>query len=403
MWAYFKLEFFQFISNKKNIAIYVILLFFACYYALKIAPDYDPIEKVDEDEIEARYVTREEFLKTVVINDYMHPLTYFATQIYPGWNYYDKERLDALKEGKLKKYAEATSKWYLYSDSLIYQHGGDMLFYNPGYYTYGNDYPTMDGHYGYLYSASRYDGYATGKSDLSVNVFEERTALQTLQRLLHSYLPLILIISCILFTADIVLKDRRNPTLLQGLPLSDWRKLMIKGGVSFIGTLLTIVPLSVGLFIISARNGFGDFSLPVPTAMPLPKVSTDELTFETMNMGVYLIQNMLLLVLWFLLIISLLLFVSVLIKNEFANLLVGCAFVFAEFFYFSRGIGYYWDVQLFPSSYIQVGQVISGYRTFLYGFEKVTLGNGLIVLGLCTCILLLFTFLISNYRKFKLL
>lgn len=403
MWAYFKLELFQFISNKKNIAIYVILLFFACYYALKIAPAYDPIEKVDVDEIEARYLTREEFLNTVVINDYMHPLTYFATQIYPEWNYYDKERLDAIKEGNLKLYAEATSKWYTYSDSLIYNFGGDMLFYNAGYYTYGNDYATMDGHYAYLYSASRFEGYATGESDLSINIFEERTALQTLQRLLHSYLPLILIVSCILFTADIVLKDRRNPTLLQGLPLSDWRKLMIKGGVSFIGSLLTIIPISVGLLIIGAQSGFGNLSLPVPIAMPLPAISTNELTFETMKMGEYLIQNMLLLALWFLLIISVLLFVSVLIKNEFANLLVGCMFVFAELFYFSRGIGYYWDVQWLPSSYVQVGQVISGYRTFLYGFEKLTIGNGLIVLGLCTFIFLLFTYLISNLRKFKLL
>lgn len=278
-----------------------------------------------------------------------------------------------------------------------------MLFYNAGYYTYGNDYAKMDGHYAYLYSASRYEGYATGKSDLSINVFEERTALQTLQRLLHSYLPLILIVSCILFTADIVLKDRRNPTLLQGLPLSDWTKLIIKGGVSFIGSILTIVPISVGLLITGARSGFGDFSLPVPFAIPLPILSTNTLTFETMNMGEYLIQNMLLLVFWFLLIISLLLFVSILIKNEFANLLVGCVFVFAEFFYFSRGIGYYWDVQLFPSSYVQVGQVISGYRAFLYGFEKLTLGNGLAVLGLCTCFFLLFTFLISNHRRFKLL
>ncbi|MEO4055047.1 ABC transporter permease [Solibacillus sp. CAU 1738] len=403
MWAYFKFEFLNFIGNKKNIAIYVILLFFACYYALKIAPTYDPIEKVDVDEIEARYLTREEFLSTVVIHDDMHPLTYFATQIYPEWNYYDKERLDAIKDDNLKLYAEATTKWYTYSDSLIYKFGGDMIFYNAGYYTYGNDYPTMDGHYAYLYSASRYEGYATGKSDLSINVFEERTALQTLQRLLHSYLPLILIVSCILFTADIVLKDRRNPTLLQGLPLSDWRKLIIKGGVAFLGSILTILPLSVGLIIIGVRNGFGDFSLPVPLSIPLPALSTNELTFESISMGEYLIQNMLLLVLWFLLIISVLLFVSVLIKNEFANLLVGCVFIFAEFFYFSRGIGYYWDVQWFPSSYVQVGQVISGYRTFLYGFEKLTLSNGLAVLGLSTCIFLLFTFLISNHRKFKLL
>ncbi|MDI2585812.1 hypothetical protein OR571_01355 [Psychrobacillus sp. NEAU-3TGS] len=250
MWAYFKMEFIQFMSNKKNIAIYVILLFFSCYYGLVLAPAYDPIEKVDVSEIEARYLTNEEFLNNVVINDWTHPLTKFAASIYPEWNEYEKERLDAIKQDNLKNYAEATFKWYTYSDNIIFNWGGEILFYNPGYYTYGNDYARMDGHYAYLYSASRYTGYTEGESDLSVNVFEERTALQTLQRLLHSYLPLILIVSCMLFTVDVVLKDRRNTTLLQGLPLSDWRKLLVKGGVSLLGSLLAIIPLTVGLFII---------------------------------------------------------------------------------------------------------------------------------------------------------
>ncbi|TQR21032.1 ABC transporter permease [Psychrobacillus vulpis] len=395
MWAYFKFEFFQFFSNKKNIAIYVILLFFSCYYALKIAPTYIPIEKVDVNEIEARYLTREEFLNNVEINEGTHHLTRFAATIFPEWNEYDKERLDSIEQHNLKEYAEATYKWYAYSDEMIFRYGGGFLFYNPGYYTYGNNYATMDGHYAYLYSASRYEGYSEGTSNLSVKVFEERTALQTLQRLLHAYLPLILIVSCILFTVDIVLKDRQNPTLLQGLPLSDWRRLIVKGGVSLLGSILAILPLSVGLLIIGARNGFGDFDLPVPIYF------LGE--FSNITIGKYLIQNMLFIVFWFVFIISLLLFVSVTIKNEFANLLVGCVFVIAEFIYFARGVAVVWNVQWYPTSYVQVGQIISGYRNYLYGTEALTFGNGLYVMGLCACIFLFFTFLISNRRKFKLL
>lgn len=397
MLAYFKFEFFQFISNKKNIAIYVILLFFSCYYALIIAPTYNPIEKVDESEIEARYLTREEFLNNVDISAGTHFLTLFAIEIYPEWNEYDKGRLEAIKHHNLKEYAEATSKWYAYADNMIFYRGMGVLFYNPGYYTFGNNYATMDGHYAYLYSASRYEGYTEGKSSLSVNVFEERTALQTLQRLLHSYLPLILIVSCIFFTVDIVLKDRRNPTLLQGLPLSNWRKLLVKGGVALLGTILSIIPLSVGLLVIGGRNGFGDFDLPVPIYF------ADEKSFLNIMLWEYLIQNMLFMVFWFLFIISLLLLVSVMLKNEFANLLVGSVFVIAEFIYFDRGNGTVWNVQWTPSSYVQVGQIISGYRNYLYNSKALTFEGGLSVLGLCTCIFLLSTFLISNQRKFKLL
>ncbi|WP_313894111.1 ABC transporter permease [Psychrobacillus sp.] len=395
MRAYFKMEFFQFMSNKKNIAIYVILLFLSCYYALKIAPEYDPIEKVDVLEIEARYLTREEFLDNVVIREGMHYLTAFAVSIFPEWNEYDKARLDAIEKNNLEEYAEATSKWYTYSDKFTFE--SEVLYYNPGYYTYGNSYAVMDGHYAYLSSASRYEDYTEGKSDLSVNVFEERTALQTLQRLLHSYLPLILLVSCILFTVDIVLKDRQNPTLLQGLPLSDWRKLIVKGGVSLLGSILAIIPLLVGLLIIGSQYGFGHFNLPVPN------YSFSEDLFSTITMGEYLIQNLLFIVVWFFFIISLLLLVSVMLKNEFANLLVGCVFLFAEFIYFSRGIGIEWNAQWYPTSYVQVGQIISGYRNYLYVSDALSLRSGLVVMGLCTCVFLFLIFLMSNHRKFKLL
>ncbi|MGB3260496.1 ABC transporter permease [Paenisporosarcina sp.] len=397
MWAYYKFEFYQFITNKKNIAIYVLLLFFSCYYALKIAPTYDPIEKVDESEIEARFLTREEFLNTVVINDGTHHFTRFAAAIFPEWNEYDKGRLDAIKQNDLKVYAEATYKWYGYSDKMIFTRGNGVLFYHPRYYTFGNNYATMDGHYAYLYSASRYKGYAEGNSKLSINVFEERTALQTLQRLLHSYLPFILIVSCIFFTVDIVLKDRRYPTLLQGLPLSDWKKLIVKGAVSLIGSIGALVPLSVGLLIIGIQSGFGDINLPVPIYFSAEK------SFSNILLGEYVLQNMLIIIFWFLFIISLLLLASVTLKNEFANLLVGCAFVIGELTYFGRGNGIFWDVQWYPTSYVQVGQVLSGYRNYLYGSEAVTFVNGLFVMAVCSCIFLFFTFLISNHRKFKLL
>ncbi|WP_404427442.1 ABC transporter permease [Ureibacillus chungkukjangi] len=397
MRAYFKFEFIQFMFNKKNIAIYVILLFFACFYALKIAPSYDPIEKVDREEIEARYLTREDFLNNVVLDENTYPLTRFAAAIYPEWNEYDKQRLDALAAGDMKKYTEATYKWYVYSDNMIFRNGKDLLYYNSRYYTAGNLYATEDGHYAYMYSASRFNGYAKGDSNLSINVFEERTALQTLQRLLHSYLPLILLISCILFTADIVLKDKKNPSLVKGFPISVWRSLLVKGVVALIGSILTVIPLAVGFVIIAIKNGLGGLNLPVPI------FSYETKDFTAITMGEYLFQNALLILFWFLLLISMLLLVSVILKNEFANLVVGCVVVFAEYYYYVRGLGYVKDIHWYPSSYVQVGQIISGYREYLNNSVALTLKNGLLVMALCIVICLLITFIISNHRRYKLL
>ncbi|MDN4491913.1 ABC transporter permease [Ureibacillus aquaedulcis] len=395
MRAYFKFEFIQFMFNKKNIAIYVILLFFACFYALKMAPSYDPIEQVDREEIEARFLTREDFLTNLVIDENTYPLTRFAAAIYPEWNEYDKQRLDAIDNNDLKKYAESTYKWYEYSDFMIFRNGRDLLYYNPRYYTAGNLYATEDGHYAYMYSASRFKGYAEGNSDLSMDVFEERTALQTLQRLLHGYLPLILLVSCILFTADIVLKDKRNPTLIKGFPISIWKRLLVKGGIALIGSFLTVVPLSVGFFIIAIQNGFGDLKLPVPI------FSYEARAFTMISMGEYLFQNTLLILFWFMLLISLLLLISITIRNEFANLALGLVVVFAEFYYYVRGLGFVKDIQWYPSSYVQVGQIIAGYREYLNNSIELNLTNGLLVMSACTAVCLLITFLISNRRGFK--
>ncbi|MFC7686495.1 ABC transporter permease [Ureibacillus sp. GCM10028918] len=397
MRAYFKFEFIQFMFNKKNLAVYVILLFFACFYALKIAPFYDPIEKVDRDEIEARYLTREDFLNNVVLDENTYPLTRFAAAIYPEWNEYDKQRLDAIDNNDLKKYAEATYNWYEYSDSLIFRSGKGLLYYNPRYYTAGNLYATEDGHYAYMYSASRFKGYAEGTSNLSMDVFEERTALQTLQRLLHGYLPLILLVSCILFTVDIVLKDKRNPTLIKGFPISIWRRLLVKGGVALIGSILAIIPLSVGFFLIAIQNGLGDLDLPVPI------FSYEARAFTVITMGEYLFQNALLILFWFLLLISLLLLISITIRNEFANLALGCVVVFAEFYYYVRGLGFVKDIQWYPSSYVHVGQIIAGYREYLNNSVTLTLTNGLLVMIACTAICLFITFIISNQKRFKIL
>lgn len=395
MWAYFKWEFKQFFTNKKNIAVYVILLFLGLYFVLKVAPSYEPIEKVDVAEMEARFTTRDDFIKSVEGKDNIHPSVAFALAVFPQWNEYDRARIDAINEKDYLKYAEATAGWYLYSDQLTVN--GDSFFYNPLYYTYGNNYAHADGHYGYGYTASRFTGYVEGSSELSMDLFEERTALQTLQRMLNDYLPIVLFISCIFLSVDIVLKDRRNPSLLKGFPISDWKKLLMKGLVAFVGSILSFVPLYVVLIAIGLQNGFGDFSLPVPF------YSYIEETFTNITMSTFLLKNILFIGVWFLFLIAIILFLSIIVKAEFANLFVGFIIIAAEWFYFERVMGAYSNIERYPTSYVQVGQVISGYRNFVYQSPELTYQHGLTIIGCCTLFLVILTLIVSKFKRFKLI
>lgn len=395
MWAYFKWEFRQFFTNKKNIAVYVILLFLALYFTIKVAPFYDPIEKVDVDEMEARFTTRDNFIKSVEGRFDLHPSAAYALAIFPRWNELDKARMEAIGEKDYIKYAEATAQWYIYSDQIILNSG--ELFYNPLYYTYGNNFAHADGHYGYGYTASRFTGYVEGNAQLSMELFEERTALQTFQRLLNDYLPIMLFISCIFLCVDIVLKDRHNPSLLKGFPIADWKKLCMKGSVAFLGSVLSFIPLCVGFIIIGLQNGFGNFSIAVPIYSYIEK------TFTYMTMGIFIWKSILFIGVWFLFIIAIILFLSIIVKAEFANLLVGFTMIVAELLYFDRGMGAYSDIQYYPTSYVQVGQVLSGYRNFLYESPYLTYQHGLTIIGGSTLLLIALTFIVSKLKRFKLI
>ncbi|SDN86945.1 ABC-2 type transport system permease protein [Psychrobacillus sp. OK028] len=395
MWNYFKWELKQFFTNKKNIAVYLILLFLAVYFALKVAPSYEPIEKVDVAEMEARYETRDEFNKGVGGIKNKHTEVVYALSIFLQWNNYDKARIEAIREKDYLKYAKATAKWYKYSDQYIVK--SKELFYNPLYYTYNNSFGHADGHYGYGYTSSRFTGYVEGESKLSIELFEERTALQTLQRLLNSYLPVVLFISCILFSVDIVLKDRRYPSLLKGFPMADWEKLWMKGLVAFLGSMVAVIPLCVGFIIIGIQSGFGDFSLPVPIYSYL------EGTFTNMTMGTFILQSTLFISVWLLFFIAIILFLSLIVKTEFINLFVSFIVIAAEWLYFVRGMGTYTDIERFPTSYVQVGQIISGYKNFIYESWHLTYQNGLIIVGSCTILMMILTLIVSQSKRFKLI
>ncbi|MFC4353752.1 ABC transporter permease [Chryseomicrobium palamuruense] len=401
MWNFIKWEALQFMNNKKNQAVYIILLLLSLYYAFAVAPNYEPIEKVDRDEMQAAYDTREAFLESVEGRENLHPEVLFAASVFVPWNEVEKRRIDALDEGDFVTYASATAEWYNSMNDLIIQYG-ENFYYNPLYYSYGNRFAKDDGFYGYGYATSRYQEFAEGNHALSIELFEERTALQTLQRLLTDFLPFVILISCILLTADIVLKDRRNPSLVKGFPIADWKRMFGKGVVAFIGSLVAIFPLSAGLFIIGLREGFGDFTLGVPiynTDVTIFNFTPN--IFSLMPMWEFLLKNLAFLSLWFVALIAVMILLSITVRLEFINIAVGLGILFVEFLYFERAVSPFTDAYWYPTSYVQVGQVISGTRDFLYASELFTVDRGVMLVSGSAAICILLILLITTNKRFS--
>ncbi|MGE7926710.1 ABC transporter permease [Lysinibacillus xylanilyticus] len=402
MWSYFKFEFKQFFTSKKNLAIYFLLAFATFFYVFKIVPTYNPIESVDYEEIEARYLTRQEFLDRMEGQDLynLHPSVIFAIQIFKEVNPLDKERLNALDEGNLKKYADLTRDWYYFTNSFTYQN--EAISYNPKYFTKNNMYAEDDAFYAYLEQAVRYDAYSKADYELSLGIFEQRTALQTLERLLKGLLPIILIVCVLLLSVDIVRKDRRHPSILKGFPISDWKKLLVKMFVALLGSVVLFVPLIVGFIIIGLQSGFGNFNLPSPEYVAHLDWRKDG-KFEMMTLGTFLTQSLTLLFTWFFVIINVVLLCSIIFRSEMVNFAVGLLLIFGENFYASRYVGYFWDIQNYPTSYIQVGQIISKQRNFYYKNDQLDFTLGLELLFGLAGVVIFLMILIALNRRYKLI
>lgn len=404
MYGYFKFELKQFFTNKKNLAIYFLLAFAAIFYAFKIAPAYDPIEKVDREEIEARYLTRQEFIDDLSKRDLweVHPVTVGAYQMFSAINPMDKARMDALDANDLKKYAEVTSTWYFEMNYMTYYN--EHLSYNDRYYVEDREFAYAEGFVNAMDQHYRYGAYKEADYELSIGVFEQRTALQTLERLLKGPLPLILIICSLLLAIDIVTKDRRHPSVLKGFPIADWKKLLVKICVAFIGSITLFVPLFIGFMVIGVQSGFGQLKLPSPeyaalaVFIPLENNSLADM----LTLGMFLGRSLSLLILWFIVIINVVILSSVLFRQEMVNLAAGLLVIFGEKFYISRGIGYFWEVEKVPTTYIHVGKVVSSYQNYYLGSDNVDYQYGLLLLIMCAVVLLVITLLISLNKRFKL-
>lgn len=402
MYGYFKFELKQFFSNKKNLAIYFLLAFAAIFYALKIAPAYDPIEKVDREEIEARYLTRQEFIDDLSKRDLweVHPETVKAYHEFAAINPLDKARMDALDANDLKKYAEVTSTWYLQMNYMT--HFNEHLSYNDRYYVADREFAYAEGFVNAMDQHYRYGAFNKANYELSIGVFEQRTALQTVERLLKGPLPLILIIFSLLLAIDIVTKDRRHPSVLKGFPIADWKKLLVKICVAFIGSIILFVPLLIGFMVIGVQSGFGHLQLPSPEYVNDFIQLENESLANMLTLGMFLGRSLSLLILWFIVIINVVILSSVLFRQEMVNLAVGLLVIFGEKFYISRGIGYFWEVEKVPATYIHVGKVVSSYQNYYLGSKNVDYQYGLLLLTICAVVLLVIPLLISLNKRFKL-
>ena len=385
--SYLKWDLKQWFTNPKNSVIYIVFLLVTLFYALRIAPSYAPVERIDPAEIEARYNDSVAFIERIESNTdatYMQALSNLP-QV-KKQSIIDRKRLDALAAKDYRSYAVATAEWY---------NTNTMGPYKPEYYTGGNIFSDKEGFFAYIQTAKRYEGYTNLDMTITPEILEERTALQTLQRLLSSGLLVFLLLIVLVLSADTVLRDRTHKTVLGGFPLTSLKQLFAKGITILIGATTLWVLMIPALLIIGFQQGFGSLAFKLMAYSYGPSGFG---VYDTISLGRFFTYIALYWLSWLFLLILLSFVISLVFKSEFLILLSGIL-LFASRTYFINGTVLKPIYAYSPLSYVDPANIITGATNYLVSTDLLSAWKGLVVISLTNLLLLFVVWLLTRRTK----
>jgi hypothetical protein len=238
----------------------------------------------------------------------------------------------------------------------------------------------------------RYDSYLTSNLPISKEIIEQKTALQVLSNLLIGPMTYLILFCAIYFGSDVLVRDRKNQTILQGVPLSWYRLMNLKTFVAFSYTMLVLLALFiVGMAALTFQNGFGYFGIQIPTLVPGEEI--DFMDSEMISIGRFLLFALGFIPILVYLFTRLNMVLSLVLKNEWLVLLVSSLILFSESIYFTRTLREIGGIEIsrFPQTYFEFGKVITGMKNFLVNLETITYSKGylLFIITIVTIELLL--------------
>lgn len=388
MRAQFSFEWLLFTRNIKNRMIFIIFLLAALYYGVFLAPDYQPLYSfADEDAIAERIEEQ-----TYILETYSErPRTAQSAQ---SVIHFSEIQFEALRQEDWTTYFEAMQRVNYEIRQSRYGNSVD-----PRFFDINESYPSEEEAFWRGYTNERFHGY--GEEDIGgigAAVVDERTVLQTIQRLFQGKLPFILLIVLVLLSVDILTKDKQHPTVFNSKPLAFGMVLWVKTLATISGFLLTLLAGFLALLLtIGPRYGVGSFSIPLPVSIYYMYGST----FERISLGVWYLQAFALLMLSSLILIRLITWLSVVIRQELLNLVVGVSILFTESLYYTRGIGFFSDIGLLPPTFFSIGSVLMGYHNSLYASQDIHFINGVLSLGAALLVIECLLFVTTRFRLFR--
>ncbi|WP_100010304.1 ABC transporter permease subunit [Lentibacillus sediminis] len=265
-------------------------------------------------------------------------------------------------------------------------------------------FPGKDINHQYYQTLLRNQGYLELDAPVTYPMIEQKTGLQTLEYFFLSVVAYLIVFSAIYFSCDVLVRDRNNRSVLQGLPLSWYQLLNTKSLAAFLYTCLILVGLlAVALLSVSIMYGFGSFNMQVPVSLVQETFTLED--YGTISLGRFLLLAASFIPIIVFLFIRLNMIFSLVLKNTWVVLGAGTLVLFSELLYFNRrerelfGV----DLSFFPQTYFDFGKVVTGEKNYLVNLNSITYEKGLIVLLVSIVVVELSLFAVSrfvNRRRF---
>lgn len=389
-------------QSRKNILFILFFVIAIFSYVLIILPDVKTLESFDQEltegeiaELEMMQEAREGRRHTGGGYD---PISFYSSNNYELF----------LKRGLLKAFQDENFERYVYLRTYyLYSILNGQIFENEIIFK-DSPFPIKDRRHFLDKKIREYQSLLEADIDITYAMIEEKTALQTLRNVLLSFGPFLLMFSALYFSNDILVRDRRQMTAVQGLPLSWYRYLNTKTFVSFIYTIIVLIGFFLlAILLLTFRNGFGSFDIGVPHF----SMTEDKglLNFEYVNLSMFkfLILTFILTIIGIYIFTRLNMMLGLFLKNEWIVLILSSLLLFSERFYFARDKRELFNIGIdkFPQTYFEFGKIVTGEKNFLLNMEELTVQKGFIVLFVFLLLIELLFFLamkiITKERFFR--
>ncbi|MCM3636975.1 hypothetical protein M3152_04515 [Sporosarcina luteola] len=395
---YLKHEFLITARSRRNIPFIVFIGVLLLSYCLILLPNEETKETYNPEEVR-NYLTdleveqkfREEKGNTGIVH-------FTGMPVYSMNAYYYK-----LNQALLTAYEDKNYHRFLYlrNFSLLgneYEYTSDEKLFAL------SPYPGKDRSHLYKQTMMRFEDYLTNDYPITYGLMYEKTGLQALQKFLQTNGILFLLFCAIFFSSDMLSRDRKNRSVLQGIPLSWYRQLNLKSlSAFFYSLLISSGILVVGVVVMSMQFGFGYLNLHVPIMIAQQTFTIED--YDVISIAVFLGRTLIVVPLVIFLFIRLNAILGLLFNNEWLVLLVSSLLLFSDRLFVSRTTREIFgkDISFFPQTYFDFGKIVNGDKNFLLNTETITYMKGIFVLLITIAVIELVLFILSkiiNKRRF---